>query len=140
MPPANGAWAYLRAFQDVASTLVVGWHVLDTMPEALVTTALQRAVLAQQPAPGLVVHSDRGGPYGGNAYRALLHWHEALRSHSRRGECDDNAHAESRWSRLKTEELERREWPVFVDLADAQARVAAYFDYYHHERLHSGMQ
>ena len=79
------------AFQDVASKLVVGWHVLDVMPEALVTTALQRAVLAQQPTlpgttPGLVVHSDRGGQYCGNAYRALLHRHEALRSQSRRGE------------------------------------------------------
>ena len=140
LPLANGAWAYLCAFQDVASKLVVGWHMLDTMPEALVTTALQRAVLAQQPAPGLVVHSDRGGQYGGNAYRALLHRHQALRSQSRRGDCSDNAQAESRWSRLKTEELERREWPVFVDLADAQASVADYFDYYNHERLHSSIQ
>ena len=139
LPLANGAWAYLCAFQDVASKLVVGWHVLDTMPEALVTTALQRAVLAQQPTPGLVVHSDRGGQYCGNAYRALLHRHEALRSQSRRGECYDNAQAESLWSRLKTEELERREWPVFANLADAQASVADYFDYYNHERLHSSI-
>ena len=108
-----------------------------------------RAVLAQQPTlpgttPGLVMHSDRGGQYGGNAYRALLHRHEALRSHSRRGECYDNAlpgttQAESLWSRLKTEELERPEWPVFADLADAQASVADYFDYHNHERLHSSI-
>ena len=141
LPLANGAWACLCAFQDVASKLVAGWHVLDTMPEVLVTTALQRAVLAQQPTPGLVVHSDRGGQYGGNAYRALLHRHEALRSHSRRGGCYDNAlpgttQAESLWSRLKTEEPERRKWPVFADLADAQASVADYFDYNNHERLH----
>ena len=66
LPLANGAWVYLCAFQNVASKLVVGWHVLDTMPEALVTTALQRAALAQQltlpgTPPGLVVHSDCGG-------------------------------------------------------------------------------
>ena len=42
------------------------------MPEALVTSALQRALLAQRPAPGLIVHSDRGGQYVGNAYKALL--------------------------------------------------------------------
>ena len=55
----------------------------------------------------------------------------------RRSECYDNAKAESLWSRLKTEVLEARDWPVFVDLADAQASVAGYFDYYNHERRHS---
>ena len=68
-----------------------------------------------------------------------MHRHGELRSQSRRGECDDNAQAESRWSRFKTEELERREWPVFANLADAQASAAEYFDYYNHERLHSGI-
>ena len=139
LPLASGDWAYLCAFQDVASKRVVGWHVMATMPEELITTAWQRAFLAQQPAAGLVVHSDRGGQYCGNAYRALLHAHGALRSQSRRGECYDNAQAESLWSRFKTEELERREWPVFTDLADAQASAATYFDYYNHERLHSSL-
>ena len=85
------------------------------------------------------VHSDRGGQYCGNAYRALLHQHGAVRSQSRRGECYDNAQAESLWSRLKTEVLELREWPVFADLADAQASIADYFDYYNHDRLHSSI-
>ena len=115
------------------------------MPEELVTTALQRAFFAQSPTPGLVVHSDRGRiRYCGNAYRALLHRHGAVRSQSRRGECYDNAlpgttQAESLWSRLKTEVLELREWPVFTDLADAQASIADYFDYYNHDRLHSSI-
>ena len=115
------------------------------MPEALVTTALQRAVLAQQPillstTPSLVVHPDRGGgQYCGNVSRTLHHQHQALRSQSRRGECYDNAQTESLWSRLKTEELERRKWPVFDNLADAQASVADYFDYYNHERQHSSI-
>jgi transposase InsO family protein len=85
------------------------------------------------------VHSDRGGQYCGKAYRKLLHDHEALCSQSRRGDCYDNAQAESLWSRLKTEVLEGRERPVFADLADAQASVADYFDYYNHERLHSSI-
>ena len=109
------------------------------MPEELVTTALQRAFMAQPPTPGLLVHADRGGQYCGNAYRALLHQHGAVRSQSRRGDCYDNAQAESRWSRLKTEVLELREWPVFADLADAQTSVADYFDYYNHERLHASI-
>ena len=67
-----------------------------------------------------------------------------MRSQSRLGECYDNAlpgttQAESLWSRLKTEVLELREWPVFTDLADAQASIANYFDYYNHDRLHSSI-
>jgi len=139
LPLASGDWAYLCAFQDVASKQVVGWQVGATMPEELVTTALQRAFWAQSPPAGLLVHSDRGGQYCGNAYRALLHDQGAVRSQSRRGDCYDNAQAESLWSRLKTEVLELRERPVFADLADAQASVATYFDYYNHERLHSSI-
>ena len=136
---ADGRWAYLCAFQDGASKHVLGWHVAATMPEDLVTTALQRAFFAQPPASGLLVHSDRGDQYCGKAYRALLHRREAVRSQSRRSERYDNALAESLWSRFKTEELERREWPVFADLADAQASAATYFDYYNHQRLHSSI-
>ena len=139
LPLASGAWAYLCAFQDSCTRQVVGWQVRDTMPEELVVSALRRALLARAPAPGLVVHSDRGGQYCGNVYRALLAEHGCLRSQSRRAECLDNAQAESLWSRLKTEELEAREWPVFRDLADAQQSVATYFDYYNHERRHSAL-
>ncbi|RZK29366.1 MAG: hypothetical protein EOO63_09205 [Hymenobacter sp.] len=92
-----------------------------------------------RPTPDLLVHSDRGGQYGGKEYRQLLHDHEALRSQSRRGDCYDNAQAESLWSRLKTEVLEMRERPVFANLANAQASVADYFYYYNHERLHSSI-
>ena len=149
LPLANGNWAYLCAFQDAAIKHVVSWHVGATMPEELVTTALQRVFFAQSPTLGLVVHSDcgrtrQGGQYCCNAYRALLHGHGAVRSQSRRGECYDNAlpgttQAESPWSRLKTEVLEVRERLVFADLANAQVSVADYFDYYNHERLRSSI-
>jgi transposase InsO family protein len=139
LPLANGDWAYLCAFQDMASKQVVGWQVGATMPEEVVTSALQRAFWSQPFTPGLLVHSDRGGQYCGKAYRQLLHDHQALRSQSRRGDCYDNAQAESLWSRLKTEVLEVRQRPVFADLADAQRSVADYFDYYNHERLHSSI-
>ncbi len=139
LPLANGDWAYLCAFQDVYTKHVVGWQVRADMTEVLVTSALQRALLSQRPAPGLIAHSDRGGQYVANAYKALLRDAQAQLSHSRRGECYDNAQAESLWSRLKTEELEARDWPVFTDLADAQASVTAYFDYYNHKRRHSSI-
>lgn len=139
MPLANGEWAYLCAYQDMVSKQVVGWPVLATMPEELVTTALRRAFWAQPPTPDLLVHSDRGGHYCGNVYRQLLHDHQALHSQSRRGDCYNNAQVESLWARLKTEVREIRERPVFVGLADAQRSVADYFDYYNHERLHSSI-
>ena len=72
---ANGDWAYRCAFQDMASKQVVGWQVGDTMPEELVTRVLQRDFWSQPSTLGLLVHSDRGGQYGGN--------------------CCDNAQAES---------------------------------------------
>lgn len=117
---ASGQWAYLCAFQDAYTRQVVGWQVLATMPEELVTSTLRRALLARRPASALLVHSDHGGRYCDKAYRQLLHDYQAVRSQSRHGEGLDNAQAESLWSRLKTEELEQRDWPVFRDLADAQ--------------------
>ena len=90
-PLATGYWAYLCAFQDAYSKYVVGRHVAAIMPEELVIMLLKRAFLTQPPTPGLIVYSDRGGHFCGNAHRALLHRHEAVRSQSRRGECYDNA-------------------------------------------------
>ncbi|NML65978.1 transposase [Hymenobacter sp. RP-2-7] len=87
----------------------------------------------------MLVHSHQGGQYCANAYRALLDQHDCLRPPGRRDECLDNAQAKSLWSRLKTEELGSREWPVFRDLTDAQHSVATYFDYYNHERRHSAL-
>jgi putative transposase len=123
----------------VCTKQVVGWQLRANIPEALVVNALQRALLAQRPRPDLVIHSDRGSQYVGNAYTMLLRAAQAQLSHSRRGECYNNAQAESLWSRLKTELLELRDWPVFTDLADAQASVAEYFDYYNHKRRHSSI-
>jgi len=58
LPLASGA--YLCALQDVCTKHVMGWQVRADMPEALVISALQRDLLAQRPAPGLIDHSDRG--------------------------------------------------------------------------------
>jgi putative transposase len=139
LPLASGNWVYLCAFQDSFTRQVVGWHVMATMPEELITSALRRALLARQPAAGLIVHSDRGGQYIGQAYKKLLADAGAQWSQSRKAECLDNAQAESLWSRFKTEELAARPQPYFADLADARASVATYFDYYNYERRHSAL-
>ena len=137
LPLQNGSWAYLAAFQDTYTKRVVGWQVLGRMPEELVTTALRRALLSRQPAPGLLVHSDRGGQYCGTAYRRLLTDRRLVRSMSRKGECYDNAQAESLWSRVKTEVLLDRS--AFASVAEAQAELATYFDYYNYQRRHSAL-
>ncbi|MDF7815373.1 IS3 family transposase [Hymenobacter sp. YC55] len=137
LPLQNGSWAYLAAFQDVYTKRVVGWQVLGSMPEQLVTTALHRVLLSRQPAAGLLVHSDRGGQYYSNAYRRLLTQRQLVRSMSRRGECYDNAQAESLWSRVKTELL--LACSAFASVAEAQAELATYFDYYNHQRRHSAL-
>ena len=127
----------------------MGGYVEATILEELVSMALQRAFFAQPPIPSLLVHSDRdrtrwAGQYYGNAYRQLLHDYAAVRSQSRRDECygdtlPSTTQAKSLWSRLKTEVLELREWPVFTDLVDAKASIADYFDYYNHDRLHASI-
>ena len=137
LPLQNGSWAYLAAFQDVYSKRVVGWQVLAGMPEQLVVSALRRALLSRQPAEGLVVHSDRGGQYCSTTYRRLLTERHFVRSMSRRGECYDNAQAESLWSRVKTEVLLGRS--AFASVAEAQAELATYFDYYNYQRRHSAL-
>ncbi|GAA3992597.1 DDE-type integrase/transposase/recombinase [Hymenobacter antarcticus] len=75
---------------------MVGWQVRADMTEALVISALQRALLSQWPAPVLEVHSDRGGQYVGNAYKALLREAQAQLSPSRCGECYDKDQTENR--------------------------------------------
>ena len=74
------------AFQDRCTKHVVGGQVRADMPEALVTSALQRALLAQRTASGLMVRSDWGGQYVGNAYKTLLRGAKAQLSHSRRSD------------------------------------------------------
>ena len=137
LPLKNGTWTYLAAYSDVFTRRVVGWHVMETMPEELVRTALHRAILLRQPAAGLIVHSDRGGQYCAANVRKLLAGKGFLASMSRAGDCYDNAQAESLWSRLKTELLP--EGQAFENLAHAQQEVATYFDYYNHLRRHSAL-
>jgi transposase InsO family protein len=76
------------------------------MPEDLVSEALRRALAVRQPAAGLVVHSHQGSQYSATKFKALAARHEAVQRMSWRGNCYDNTHAESFWSRFKTELLD----------------------------------
>lgn len=134
---ASGRWAYLTTWMDLWSRLIVGWHLDETMEDALVITAFRRAVLRRGPTPGLIVHSDRGGQYASKELRRLLVHYECRQSMSRPDDPYDNAFAESYWSRLKAEVLENG---AFLNLGDARTEIGDYIDnYYNTVRLHSAL-
>ena len=136
LPKQGGGWFYLATWLDRYSRKVVGWDVRESMPEDLVSEALRRALAVRQPAAGLVVHSDQGRQSAAANFEVLLARHEAVQSTSHRGNCYDNVHAESFWSRLKTELLDGGS---FRNLAEARLEISHYLAYYNAERWRSAL-
>lgn len=96
-------WLYLATVMDLYSRRIVGWSMNERMAEHLVIDALEMAVGARRPAPGLLHHSDRGSQYAGYKYQEKLKKHGMLCSMSRKGDCWDNAVMESFYRSLKVE-------------------------------------
>ena len=80
---------YLAAVLDLHSRKIVGWAMAAAMPAALVCAALQMAIVQRNPAPGLIVHTDRGTQYASAEHQALLAKHGLVGSMSRNGNCWD---------------------------------------------------
>jgi transposase InsO family protein len=130
-------WLYLAAVMDLCSRRVLGWATATTLETTLVLTALEQAIAARRPAPGVLVHSDRGVQYASTPYRTALTRHGCIASMSRRANCYDNAVMESFWSTLKLEHLFRRR---FLDAADAHRAIFHYIEgFYNTRRLHSAL-
>jgi transposase InsO family protein len=127
-------WCYLAAILDLFSRSVVGWALDTTLSTDLAMRALQSAVKRRHPER-LMHHSDRGCQYTSEAYRSALRDAGIEVSMSRKGNCWDNAVAESFFSTLKNELIHRRRWSTRLELQ------AALFDYievfYNRKRLHS---
>jgi len=136
LPRQGGGWLYLAVWLDRCSRKIVGWDVRDTMPEDLVSEALRRALVVRRPPAGLVVHSDQGSQYTATRFKALVARHGAQQSMSRRGNCYDNAHAESFWSRFKAELLDGGSFP---GLTEAKLEISHHIAYYNAERRHSSL-
>lgn len=102
--PTREGWLYLSAEIDLFSRRVVGWAVRDNMETALVLESLHKAVAQASGLPaGLVHHSDQGSQYASHDFTEALAGFGIGQSMSRRGNCYDNATAESFWATLKTE-------------------------------------
>lgn len=131
------AWMYLAAFMDLRSRCVVGWALSSTIDTQLVLRALAAATEIRRPAPGLIIHSDRGVQYASGPYRAMLARHGFIASMSRRANCYDNAAMESFWSTLKLERLFREK---LHDKWHAHRALFHYIDgFYNPRRLHSAL-
>ena len=93
VPTAEG-WLYLAVVLDLYSRRIVGWAMSASLHRQLVIDALQMALTARQPPPGVLHHSDRGSQYASDDYQALLTQAGMVGSMSRRGNCYDNAPVE----------------------------------------------
>ena len=98
-------WLYLAVVIDLYSRAVVGWSMSSRMTSTLVCDALKMALFPRDMPKGVIVHSDRGSQYCSYAYRDIIEKHELKLSMSRKGNCWDNAVAESFFHSLKVEAI-----------------------------------
>jgi transposase InsO family protein len=128
-------WLYLAVMLDLFSRRVVGWATSGTNDRLLALDALRDALTKRRPRAGLVHHSDRGSPYASDDYRAELVRFGIVRSMSRKGDCWDNAVAESFFSTLKTELVRDR---IYASHDEATTTIGEYIDeFYNTRRRHS---
>lgn len=128
-------WMYFAAIIDLYSRKVVGWSLRERMSAELVCEALDAAVRARRPPPGLVFHSDRGSQYASKTFRRRLFRYRMRQSMSRKGNCWDNAVAESFFATLKKELVRNH---VFPTRDAARIDVFEYIEvFYNRRRAHS---
>ncbi len=130
-------WLYLAVILDLFSRRVVGWAMSARIDRQLALDALGMALAHRQPPRGLIHHSDRGSQYASREYRDALATHGVVCSMSRRGDCWDNAVAESFFATLKLELVYERDWTT---RADARAAIFEYLEvFYNRQRRHSAL-
>lgn len=133
--PTREGWLYLAAVLDLGSRRTIGWAMSETLEEELARNALQSAIDARRPEPGVIHHSDRGVQYASGAYRDLLAQHGFRVSMSRKGNCWDNAVAESFFATLEWELLMQND---FQTRNDARHAIFEYIErWYNPKRRHS---
>jgi len=128
-------WLYLAAILDLYSRFAVGWAVSERLTDEIALVALNMALTRRRPSQGLLHHSDRGSQYASADYQATLQQAGIVCSMSRRGNCWDNAVAESFFATLKIELVREETWTT---RAAARAALFEYIEvFYNGQRRHS---
>lgn len=133
--PTREGFLFLAAVLDLASRHLVGWSMQDTLEAELALAALRMAITRRGPTPGLLHHSDQGVQYACDDYQQLLVAHGMEASMSKKGDCWDNAVAESFFSTLELELITRSDWKT---RDEARRAVFEFIEtWYNLERRHS---
>jgi putative transposase len=133
----NGKFCYLATFQDKYTRRIVGWAIGEKMTAELVVRALEMGLRRGLIGKNAIIHTDRGSQYVSNQYRELLTRHSLRQSMSGKGNCYDNALAESFFARFKTELVEGG---LFESVEQARSETFSYIEgYYNRIRRHSGI-
>jgi len=128
-------WLYLAAVMDCYSRRIVGWSMRPDLEAELVVDALEMAIARRRPKPGLVHHSDQGSQYVSLRFGERCREIGIHRSMGSKGDCFDNAVAESFFATLEKDLLRRRS---FATRQDARTAVFDYIEtFYNPIRLHS---
>lgn len=128
-------WHYLTVFIDLFSRIVVGWDLSESLERYSAIRALHKSILRRRPSQGLMIHSDRGIQYTSEDFRTILKNHCFIQSMSRKGNCWDNAVAESFFHSIKTQMIHHFN---FQNLAEAEQAIFNYIEvYYNRRRKHS---
>ena len=133
----GGGFCYLACLQDKFTRRIVGWQISERMTAQLVIDVLLQARGRGLIGKGAIIHTDQGSQYAAVEYRRLLYVGGFRQSMSRKGNCYDNAQAESFFSRFKAELVENG---IFESIEDAKSEVFSYIEgYYNRIRLHSSL-
>jgi transposase InsO family protein len=133
----RSGWAYLALLIDLCTRRITGWALSESCDTSLALKALHNATDRHRPAAGLIHHTDRGSTYTASAYRGALDHFEMVPSMSAKGNCWDNAVAESTIGTVKTEALGDY---VPADSHELQRILFPYIEgFYNHQRLHSSI-
>lgn len=133
----RGGWLYLAILIDLYSRKVIGWAMSEQNNTQLVTSALAMALERRRPNAEVLHHTDRGSTYGSDEYQVRLHAAGLTSSMSRKGDCYDNAVAESFFSTLKNELLYGQK---FISQEHARSEVFKFIEiFYNRQRLHQSL-
>lgn len=130
-------WLYLCVIIDLFSRKIIGWSMASHMKASLVVDAFLMAALTRKPSIGLLFHSDRGSQYTSIEFRKILKSYGVKQSMSRKGDCWDNACAETFFKTIKREEIYTKNYANFNS---AKSSIFEYIEiYYNRNRLHSSI-